>query len=105
MLTVGSRLFLRKLRDTLQIPVLALVDSDPYGLKILSVYMKGELCLSPDLHCRSFRLDPSGSACMHACKSGLPVLTEVNLNPSPSAECVPPCLRAGHRTESMLQAA
>ena len=36
------RLFLRKLKDTLKIPVLALVDSDPYGLKILSVYMKGE---------------------------------------------------------------
>jgi hypothetical protein len=34
------RLFLRKLRTTLRIPVLALVDSDPYGLKILSVYMK-----------------------------------------------------------------
>lgn len=33
-------LFLRKLRATLRIPVLALVDSDPYGLKILSVYMK-----------------------------------------------------------------
>ena len=25
----------------LKIPVLALVDSDPYGLKILAVYMKG----------------------------------------------------------------
>ena len=36
------RLFLRKLKDTLRIPVLALVDSDPYGLKILSVYMKGK---------------------------------------------------------------
>ena len=34
------RLFLRKLRSELRIPVLALVDSDPYGLKILSVYMK-----------------------------------------------------------------
>lgn len=33
-------LFLRKLKDTLKLPVLALVDSDPYGLKILSVYMK-----------------------------------------------------------------
>ena len=50
-----SRLFLRKLRDTLQIPVLALVDSDPYGLKILSVYMKGVLCCM-DLHCRSLQL-------------------------------------------------
>lgn len=39
---VASRLFLRRLRDVLRIPVLALVDSDPYGLKILSVYMKGE---------------------------------------------------------------
>ena len=39
---VLPRLFLRKLKDTLKIPVLALVDSDPYGLKILSVFMKGE---------------------------------------------------------------
>lgn len=37
---VATRLFLRKLKQTLKIPVLALVDSDPYGLKILSVYMK-----------------------------------------------------------------
>lgn len=33
---VATRLFLRKLRMTLKLPVLALVDSDPYGLKILS---------------------------------------------------------------------
>lgn len=33
---VATRLFLRKLRSALNIPVLALVDSDPYGLKILS---------------------------------------------------------------------
>eukprot|EP00891_Asterochloris_glomerata_P001864 jgi/Astpho2/1864/Aster-00389 len=39
---VATRLFLKKLKDTLRIPVLALVDSDPYGLKILSVYMKGK---------------------------------------------------------------
>lgn len=38
---VATRLFLKKLKQTLNIPVLALVDSDPYGLKILSVYMKG----------------------------------------------------------------
>ena len=37
----ACRLFLRKLRDTLRVSVLALVDSDPYGLKILSVYMQG----------------------------------------------------------------
>lgn len=45
---VASRLFLRKLKTTLQIPVLALVDSDPYGLKILSVYMKGSMNMSYD---------------------------------------------------------
>lgn len=42
--SILCRLFLRKLRDTLRVPVLALVDSDPYGLKILSVYMKGAPC-------------------------------------------------------------
>ena len=38
---------MRRLKETLKIPVLALVDSDPYGLKILSVYMKGScpICL------------------------------------------------------------
>lgn len=33
-------LFLKRLKAVLKLPVLALVDSDPYGLKILSVYMK-----------------------------------------------------------------
>lgn len=45
---VASRLFLRKLKQELKIPVLALVDSDPYGLKILSVYMKGSMNMSYD---------------------------------------------------------
>jgi meiotic recombination protein SPO11 len=45
---VGTRLFLRKLKDTLSIPVLGLVDSDPYGLKILSVYMSGSKNMSYD---------------------------------------------------------
>jgi len=38
---VASRLFLVKVKKTLNIPVLGLVDADPYGLKILSVYMSG----------------------------------------------------------------
>lgn len=45
---VATRLFLRKLKTTLRLPVLALVDSDPYGLKILSVYMKGSMNMSYD---------------------------------------------------------
>jgi meiotic recombination protein SPO11 len=45
---VATRLFLRKVRDELKIPVLALVDSDPYGLKILSVYCSGSKQMSYD---------------------------------------------------------
>ncbi|XP_031485933.1 DNA topoisomerase 6 subunit A [Nymphaea colorata] len=45
---VATRLFLRKIRMELMLPVLALVDSDPYGLKILSVYMCGSKNMSYD---------------------------------------------------------
>ncbi|KAK9844111.1 hypothetical protein WJX81_004715 [Elliptochloris bilobata] len=45
---VATRIFLKRLRDVLRIPVLALVDADPYGLKILSVYMKGSMNMSYD---------------------------------------------------------
>lgn len=38
---VATRMFLSRLKDELKIPILGLVDSDPYGLKILSVYMSG----------------------------------------------------------------
>ncbi|XP_012698521.1 DNA topoisomerase 6 subunit A3 [Setaria italica] len=45
---VATRLFLRRLKVELKLPVLALVDSDPYGLKILSVYMCGSKNMSYD---------------------------------------------------------
>ena len=45
---VATRQFLRKMREELRIPVLGLVDSDPYGLKILSVYMSGSKNMSFD---------------------------------------------------------
>ncbi|CAO2824230.1 unnamed protein product [Amaranthus hypochondriacus] len=45
---VATRLFLRKLKLELNLPVLALVDSDPYGLKILSVYGCGSKNMSYD---------------------------------------------------------
>ena len=38
---VATRLFLSKIKRDLRVPVLALVDADPYGLKIISVYMQG----------------------------------------------------------------
>ncbi|KAE8720345.1 DNA topoisomerase 6 subunit A [Hibiscus syriacus] len=45
---VATRLFLRKMKTELKLPVLALVDSDPYGLKILSVYGCGSKNMSYD---------------------------------------------------------
>jgi len=45
---VATRMFLRKLKLTLQIPVLAFVDADPHGLKILSVYSSGSKNMSYD---------------------------------------------------------
>ncbi|KAK9756277.1 hypothetical protein RND81_01G086300 [Saponaria officinalis] len=45
---VATRLFLRKIKLELKLPVLALVDSDPYGLKILSVYGCGSKNMSYD---------------------------------------------------------
>ena len=45
---VATRMFLSRLTKELGIPVLGLVDSDPYGLKILSVYMSGSKNMSYD---------------------------------------------------------
>jgi len=45
---VATRLFLNKVRGSLNIPILGLFDADPYGLKILSVYMKGSKNMSYD---------------------------------------------------------
>ncbi|XP_024383596.1 DNA topoisomerase 6 subunit A [Physcomitrium patens] len=45
---VATRLFLKKMKTDLKLPVLGLVDSDPYGLKILSVYMSGSKNMSYD---------------------------------------------------------
>jgi len=45
---VATRMFLNRIYRELQIPVLGLVDSDPYGLKILSVYLSGSKNMSYD---------------------------------------------------------
>jgi meiotic recombination protein SPO11 len=45
---VATRLFLKKITSQLKIPVLSLVDSDPYGLKIMSVYCSGSKQMSYD---------------------------------------------------------
>jgi len=47
---VATRLFLHKLTVDLKLPVLCMVDADPYGLKILSVYKCGSKNMSYDSH-------------------------------------------------------
>ena len=45
---VSTRRLLKRLKEELHLPVIGLFDSDPYGLKILSVYMSGSKNLSYD---------------------------------------------------------
>ncbi|GIY49431.1 meiotic recombination protein SPO11 [Caerostris extrusa] len=40
---------LRKLWETLKIPILGLMDADPYGIEILSVYKYGSMAMSFDV--------------------------------------------------------
>ncbi|MHA1684807.1 MAG: hypothetical protein ACTSYD_00215 [Candidatus Heimdallarchaeaceae archaeon] len=43
---VATRQFLKKIRDELQIPILAIMDADPYGFEIMRVYSVGSKALS-----------------------------------------------------------
>ncbi|XP_030839171.1 meiotic recombination protein SPO11-like [Strongylocentrotus purpuratus] len=47
---INTRMMVRKLWDTLHIPVFALVDADPHGLAILFVYKFGSRSLSYESH-------------------------------------------------------
>lgn len=47
---VNSRLMVRKLWDTLHIPIFALVDADPYGIEIMCVYKYGSRAMSFEAH-------------------------------------------------------
>ncbi|KAL7859484.1 hypothetical protein SRHO_G00146310 [Serrasalmus rhombeus] len=43
---VNSRLMVRKLWDTLHIPVFALVDADPHGIEIMCIYKYGSVSMA-----------------------------------------------------------
>ncbi|CAM9734613.1 unnamed protein product [Lampetra planeri] len=45
---VNTRLLVRKLWDTFHIPTLALVDADPHGFEIMTIYKYGSLSMSFD---------------------------------------------------------
>eukprot|EP00112_Aurelia_sp_Birch-Aquarium-sp1_P009763 Seg212.6 transcript_id=Seg212.6/GoldUCD/mRNA.D3Y31 product="Meiotic recombination protein SPO11" protein_id=Seg212.6/GoldUCD/D3Y31 len=55
---VNTRIFLRKIWENLKIPILALMDSDPYGIEIMYVYRYGSKSMTFDaenLTCPSIR--------------------------------------------------
>lgn len=45
---IGTRLFLRNVSDALDIPILAVMDWDPYGVEILLVYATGSKAMAHD---------------------------------------------------------
>ena len=55
---INTRILLKKLQETLKIPVFALVDADPHGLDIMCIYKYGSKSLSyeaENLTCPSIR--------------------------------------------------
>ncbi|XP_072223774.1 meiotic recombination protein SPO11 isoform X2 [Leuresthes tenuis] len=47
---VNSRLMVKKLWDTLHIPIFALVDADPHGIEIMCIYKYGSVAMSFEAH-------------------------------------------------------
>ncbi|KAG5281884.1 hypothetical protein AALO_G00049870 [Alosa alosa] len=47
---VNSRLMVRKLWDTLHVPIFALVDADPHGIEIMCIYKYGSVSMSFEAH-------------------------------------------------------
>ncbi|XP_034027499.1 meiotic recombination protein SPO11-like isoform X2 [Thalassophryne amazonica] len=47
---VNSRLMVRKLWDTLRIPIFAMVDADPHGIEIMCIYKYGSVAMSFEAH-------------------------------------------------------
>ncbi|XP_046897163.1 meiotic recombination protein SPO11 isoform X5 [Hypomesus transpacificus] len=47
---VNSRLMVRKIWDSLHIPIFALVDADPHGIEIMCIYKYGSVAMSFEAH-------------------------------------------------------
>ncbi|XP_073679470.1 meiotic recombination protein SPO11 [Garra rufa] len=47
---INSRLMVRKLWDTLHVPVFALVDADPHGIEIMCIYKYGSRSMAFEAH-------------------------------------------------------
>ncbi|XP_056404935.1 meiotic recombination protein SPO11 isoform X1 [Hyla sarda] len=47
---LNTRLFVRKMWDTFQIPIFTLVDADPHGIEIMCIYKYGSVSMSFEAH-------------------------------------------------------
>ncbi|KAM5135860.1 meiotic recombination protein SPO11 [Mantella aurantiaca] len=47
---LNTRLFVRKVWDTFQIPIFTLVDGDPHGIEIMCIYKYGSVSMSFEAH-------------------------------------------------------
>ncbi|KAM4033679.1 meiotic recombination protein SPO11 isoform 3-T6 [Anomaloglossus baeobatrachus] len=47
---LNTRLFVRKLWDSFQIPIFTLVDADPHGIEIMCIYKYGSVSMSFEAH-------------------------------------------------------
>ncbi|XP_034288963.1 meiotic recombination protein SPO11 isoform X1 [Pantherophis guttatus] len=47
---VNTRLLVRKLWDTCHVPIFALMDADPHGIEIMSIYKYGSVSMSFEAH-------------------------------------------------------
>ncbi|XP_069740853.1 meiotic recombination protein SPO11 isoform X2 [Narcine bancroftii] len=98
---LSTRLIVRKLWDTLQIPIFALMDADPHGIEIMCIYKYGSMSMSFDAHSltvpiiRWLGLLPSDIQRLNIPKEVLIPLTKkdmsklTNLQKRPYTDCQP----------------
>ncbi|XP_070600675.1 meiotic recombination protein SPO11 [Erythrolamprus reginae] len=83
---INTRLLVRKLWDTFHVPIFALMDADPHGIEIMSIYKYGSVSMSFEAHrltvpaIRWLGLLPSDVYRLNVPKSALIPLTKEDQN-------------------------
>ncbi|NWZ19810.1 SPO11 protein, partial [Asarcornis scutulata] len=83
---LNTRLLVRKLWDTFQIPVFTLMDADPHGIEIMCIYKYGSVSMSFEAHhltvpsVKWLGLLPSDLKRLNICKDVLIPLTKQDQN-------------------------
>ncbi|NXE51612.1 SPO11 protein, partial [Dromaius novaehollandiae] len=83
---LNTRLLVRKLWDTFQIPIFTLMDADPHGIEIMCIYKYGSVSMSFEAHhltvpsIKWLGLLPSDLERLNICKDALIPLTKQDQN-------------------------